>query len=174
MKRRLTNYPILTKMSPSRSLAKIDPKPVHTKLLYQVISTCFASKTQKENSQKLLDLLAGNRTHKTQTPHVFKGDNVHSSILIKVESDVVIYHTDMGNYSRAQFHVMGCEFHLPVTSVDMIEMLIKTGENRMTLKQENTDFVLVSLARPFLPWLLSHLNKPHCYAMFAGIVNSFH
>lgn len=67
---------------------------------------------------------------------------------------------------------MGKEFHLPVTSVAVNKMIMKT-RNQLTLKQESVDFVRVSLARPFLPWQSSHhLDKPHCYAMLTGVVLS--
>ncbi len=153
------------------NITGIDPKPVCSKLLHQVISSCAVSKKLSESSQKLVELLAGNQKH-GKTPYVFEGDDVCSSIIIKVESDVVIYCKEVGRNPRAQIRVLGNEFHLPVTSIGIIEMFMKTKEKKLTLKQENVYFVRMSLARPFLPWLSSHLDKPRCYATLTGGVLS--
>ena len=151
------------------NITQIDPKPVHPEVLYQMIASCAVSKVQSKSAHELLKLLADNRRHSTQTPYVFGGSDVHSSIITKVESDV-IYLKDVGKRPRVQFHALGNDFHLPVTSVGMIKMLVNSKEKQLTLKQENVHFVCVSLARPYLPWLSSHLDIPRCYAVFTGAV----
>lgn len=154
------------------SITGIDSTLVDPKLLHQMISSCAISEMQSEGSRKLLEVLAANQKQVTKTPYVLEGDDVHSSIITEVESDVIIYHTDMERKPKAQFQVLGNEFHLPVTSLDVIEMLRKAGGNKLILKQKNVDFVRVSLARPFLPWMSPHLDKPRCYAMLTGVVYS--
>ena len=103
---------------------------------------------------------------------MLEGEDVHSSIITKVEGDVILYLTAATKKVRAQICVQGNEFHLPVTSVTINEMFKKAEGGRLTFNQGDVDFVCVSLARPFLPWLSSHLDKPRCYAMLSGIVLS--
>ena len=154
------------------NITQIDPKPVHPKVLYQMISSCALLKVQSKSAHELLKLLTDHRRHSAQTPYVFEGSDVHSSIITKVESDVVIYLKDVGKRPRVQFHALGNEFHLPVTSVGMIKMFVNSKEKKLTFKQKNADFVCVSLARPYLPWMPSHLDIPRCYAVFTGAVVS--
>ena len=101
-----------------------------------------------------------------------EGDNVRSSILTSVEGDLVVYLKGTGKRHRAQFHALGNEFNLPVTSVGVTEMFSSRKDTKMTLRQQNVNFVCVSLARPFLPWLSSHLDKPRCYATLSGVAIS--
>ena len=152
------------------NITQIDPKPVHPQVLYQMIASCAVSKVQSKSAHELLKLLTDNRRHSTQTLYVFEGSHVHSSIITKVESDIVIYLKDVGKRPRVQFHALGNEFHLPVTSVGMIKMFVNSKEKKLIFKQKNVDFVCVSLARPYLPWLSSHLDIPRCYAVFTGAV----
>lgn len=107
-----------------------------------------------------------------KTPYVIEGSNVNSSIIIKVENDVVLYCKAGTRKLRAQIRVLGNEFHLPVSSIAVNEMFEKTKKETLTLKQDSVDFIRVSLARPFLPWMSSHLDTPRCYAMLTGIVLS--
>ena len=82
----------------------------------------------------------------------------------------MIYLKDVGKRPRVQFHALGNEFHLPVTSIGMIKMFVNSKEKKLTLKQKSVGFVCVSLARLFLPWVSSHLDIPRCYAMFTGAI----
>ena len=81
-------------------ITKIDPtKPVHFKLLY------FASKTQRGNSQKLLlAIIHLNLKFKCRS-FSNSGDNVRSSILIKVEGDV------KGGYLTVQCIIISNHVH---------------------------------------------------------------
>ena len=67
------------------NITQIDPKPVPPKVLYQMISSCAVSKVQSNGAHELLKLLTDNRRHSSQTPYVFEGSDVHSSIITKVE-----------------------------------------------------------------------------------------
>ena len=149
-----------------------DPKPVSPKQLHQVISLCALSKLHAEDSRNLVEVLASSQVDSRKTPYVFEGVNVHSSFIAKADSDVVFYHTAEAKKLRAQVHVFGKEFHLPVTSVAVTEMILKSKTIQCTLKLGNVDFIRVSLARPFLPWQSHHLDKPCCYAMLTGVILS--
>ena len=84
----------------------------------------------------------------------------------------MVYLKGAGKRPRAQFRALGNEFHLPVTSVGVTEMFASRKDTKITLRQQNVDFVCVSLTRPFLPWLSSHLDKPRCYATLSGVAIS--
>ena len=149
------------------NISGIDPKPIDSVAVNHLISSCALS--QNASAQELLKALVDNRQDITRTPYVYKGDDLPSSIITKVESDVVIYQVN-GGRPRAQFCAEGHEFNLPVTSVGLIETFFSVGEKNLTLKCHSVNVVRVSLARPFLPWLSSHQNVPRCHAMFTGTV----
>ena len=148
-------------------ISGIDPKPIASVAVNNLISLCAQS--QKASAQELLNALAVNRQTVTHTPFVNKGDDLPSSVFIKVESDVVMYQVD-GRRPRAQFCAQGHELSLPVTSVGLIEKFFSNGKKNLTLTCDSVNFVRVCLARPYLPWLSSHQSVARCYAVFTGAV----
>ena len=62
----------------------------------------------------------------------------------------MVYLKGAGKRPRAQFCALGNEFHFPVTSVGVTEMFASRKDTKITLRQQNVDFVCVSLTRPFL------------------------
>ena len=150
---------------------RIDPKPIDSIELNQLISSCAA--LQSSSAQELLDTLADNRKDATHTPYVLEGADLPSSIITKVESDVAIYLKDDARHLRAQFHAGGHKFNLPVTSVGLTERFFMNSSHRkkkLNLKQTNINFVCMSLARPFRPWLSSYDDVARCYATLTGAV----
>jgi hypothetical protein len=149
-------------------ISQIDSEPIDSITLKQLISSCAA--LQNTSAQQLLNALAANRQDATRTPYVFESDNLPSSVIIKVESDVMIYLEDGARHPRAQFQAQGHEFNLPVTSIGIIDKYFSGEKKEVTLKYSRINFVCVSLARPFLPWMSSHLSVARCYAMFTGVI----
>jgi hypothetical protein len=151
-------------------ISQIDPEPIDSITLKQLISSCVA--LQNTSAQQLLNALAGNRQDatRTPTPYVFEGDNLPSSVITKVESDVMIYLEDGARHPRARFQAQGHEFNLPVTSIGIIDKYFSGRKKEVTLEYSRINFVCVSLARPFLPWISSHLSVARCYAMFTGVI----
>jgi len=90
---------------------------------------------QSKSAHELLKLLTDNRRYSAQTPYVFEGSDVHSSIITKVESDVVIYFKDVGKRPRVQFHILGNEFRLPVTFVSIIKMFVNSKEKKISSRK---------------------------------------
>jgi hypothetical protein len=88
------------------SITWIDQNPADAKQLHRVVASCAVSKIQVENSQKLVHLLASSQRDAKKTPYVIEGSNVNSSIIIKVENDVVLYYKT-GRKLRAQIRVLG-------------------------------------------------------------------
>ena len=75
------------------SIAHIDMSPIHPKVLHRMLCSCAVSRKQSDSAhmQELLKVLADSQQHCAQTPYMLEGDNVHSSILTNVESDLVVY-----------------------------------------------------------------------------------